>query len=111
LDEAGEYALSDRNDLFGTWVHVFEQDSKEGAVFRPEDADIPLSRRPRERVELHEDGSAVLLMAGADDRYGSQPARWSREDGEIVVRDSRDRVHMRIVQESPGRLVVRMGGR
>lgn len=98
-------------DLFGTWVHVFEQDSKAGAVFRRADTDIPLSRRPRERVELHEDGRAVLLTAGGDDRYVPQPAQWTREDGEIVVRDSRGRVHMRIVEEFPERLVVRMGGR
>jgi hypothetical protein len=91
---------------FGTWVHVFEQDTAEGAVFRPEDADIPLSRRPRERVELHPDGSAVLLMPGPDDRFVPQPARWTEEAGDMVVRDSRGAVRMRIVRHSSERLVV-----
>jgi hypothetical protein len=89
-------------------VHVFEQDTADGAVFRPVDGDIPLSRRPRERVELRPDGSAVLLMAGGDDRYVPQPGRWCEEGGEIVVRDGGDGVRMRIVGQSPGRLVVRM---
>ena len=33
-----------KESVTGTWVHVFEEDTPEGAVFRPEDADIPLSR-------------------------------------------------------------------
>ena len=100
--------MAEERKIFGTWVHVFEQDSKAGAVFRREDGDIPLSRRPRERVELHEDGSAVLLMAGGDDRYVAQPARWTEEDGEIVVRDGRNRVRMRIIEQSRDALVVRI---
>jgi hypothetical protein len=63
--------------IAGTWVHVFEQDTAAGAVFRPEEGDIPLSRRPRERVEMHADGSAVLWAGGPDDRYVAQPATWA----------------------------------
>ena len=91
-------------------MHVFEQDSADGAVFRPEDADIPLSRRPRERVELCADGSAVLLMAGEDDRYVPRPGNWTEEAGAIVVRDSRGAVRMRVIAHAPGRLVVRLRG-
>ena len=34
------------------WAHVFEEDGPEGAVYRPEDAERPRSRRPRTRVSL-----------------------------------------------------------
>jgi hypothetical protein len=98
----------DKNPIAGTWVHVFEEDTPAGAVFRPEDADIPLSRRPRERVELRADGSAVLLVPGPDDRFVPQPARWSEEGGAVVVRDAREAVRMRIVKQSADRLVVEM---
>ena len=33
-------------------------------MFRPEDGAIPLSRRPREQIELAEDGSATVFTAG-----------------------------------------------
>jgi hypothetical protein len=89
-----------------TWVHVFEEDTDEGQVFRREDADIPLSRRPRERIELGADGSAALLRPGPDDRFVREPARWTEEGGQIVVRDSADAVRMRIVSRSADRMVV-----
>lgn len=98
----------DREPLAGTiWVHVFEEDTAEGAVFRPEDADIPLSRRPRERFELKADGTAVLSMPGPDDRVVPQPARWREEADEVVVCDAAGAVRLRIVGRSADRLVVR----
>ena len=84
--------------LFATaWVHVFEEDTAAGAVYRPEDADIPLSRRPRERLELHADGSARVFTAGPDDRPVGRPATWSDASGNADVR---------IIARSPDRLVV-----
>jgi hypothetical protein len=95
--------------LFGTvWVHVFEEDTADGATFRPETADIPLSRRPRERVRLHEDGSAELFGGGADDRPVPQGARWTEEGGTIVVRDGAGRVRLRIGALSSGTLVAHL---
>ncbi len=91
-----------------TWVHVFEQDTSDGAVFRPEDTDIPLARRPRERLELSPDGSATLLMPGPDDRLVPHPATWREEGDAIVVRDAADQVRMTIVQRAPDRLVARL---
>ena len=77
--------MSDRpkpgDRLFTTrWVHLFEQDSPEGEVYAPEDGPIPLSRRPRERLELKPDGSAVVFGPGADDRPAPQPARWTEDE-------------------------------
>jgi hypothetical protein len=92
-----------------TWVHVFEKDTAEGAVYLPEDAaDIPLSRRPRERIELGADGKATLLVPGPDDRFIPQPARWTEEGDDVVVRDASNAVRLRIVERTPDRLVVKV---
>ena len=78
------------NRLFATgWVHAFEEDTAEGAVYRPRGSKLPLSRRPRERLELDADGTARIFVQGPDDRYIEQPASWHDEDG--VRRGSRAR--------------------
>ena len=93
--------------LFGiTWVHVFEEDTGAGAVFRPETADIPLSRRPRERLRLYEDGTAAVLTGGPDDRPRSRPARWTREGDTLVVTGADGGVRLRVVGGSADRLIV-----
>ena len=75
--------------LFSTrWIHVFEEDTAEGAVYRPEDTKVRLSRRPRERLELRRDGSATLFQGGPDDRLVETKSEWTRKDGGIVVRTS-----------------------
>jgi hypothetical protein len=94
--------------LFGvTWVHVFEEDTAEGAVYRREDDDIPLSRRPRERIQLQSDGTAQISVQGSDDRYVEQPATWSEEEGALVVRKGSGTPSLRLVTQSPSRLIVR----
>ena len=99
-------------DLTGiTWVHVFEEDTPRGAVFRPEHSDIPLARRPRERVTLHADGTAVLMTGGGDDRFVPQQGQWREEAGVIVVRDAGDNVRFRVVEHSADRLVLRKSER
>jgi hypothetical protein len=85
---------------------VFEEDSGEGAVYRADDADIPLSRRPRERFRLDRDGSARLFAAGPDDRLVEQTATWVEEAGAVVIRAAGGGPVLRIVQRSPERLVV-----
>jgi hypothetical protein len=68
--------------LFGTtWVHVFEEDSSEGAVYRPEQDDIPLSRSRVSGFLLEPNGAARMLIPGPDDRYVEEPAKWSKEQG------------------------------
>ena len=70
------------NRLFATgWVHAFEEDTAEGAVYRPRGSKLPLSRRPRERLELDADGTARIFVQGPDDRYIEQPASWRDEGG------------------------------
>ena len=89
------------------WVHVFEEDTPDSATFRPEEADIPLSRRPRERFELRPDGSAVLMGGGPDDRPVAQPASWAVDGSDIVV-SAGGTTRLRIVEQSRDRLRVRM---
>jgi len=86
------------------WVHVFEEDTERGAVYRPEDDDIPLSRRPRERIQLQSDGSATVQLSGADDRYVDHTAQWTRDGNAIVIRTGKRQ--LRLVEQSPTRLVI-----
>jgi hypothetical protein len=93
-----------------TWVHVFEEDTPDGAVYRPADDNIPLSRRPRERLTLADDGTARVSMPGPDDRLTDQPATWTADGDTLVVRTTARGAAPReivIVERSPKRLVVR----
>src|SRR5262245_29571872 len=94
--------------LFGTtWVHVFEEDTASGEVYRPESDGIPLSRRPRRRLSFSRDGSAKIGSPGPDDRPADVAATWTRDGDDIVVAPANgDRV-LRATLESPTRLVVR----
>ena len=92
----------------GVWVHVFEEDTSAGAVFKPEDADIPLSRRPRERIEFRSGGAATLWTGGADDRPAPISARWTHEDDGLVVRDGDGTVRLRVLAQSADRLLVKL---
>ena len=98
------------NRLFATaWVHSYEEDTAEGAVYRPRGSKLPLSRRPRERLELNADGTARVFVQGPDDRYIEQPASWHDEDACVVVRTREGSTELRIVDRSPERLIVQVG--
>jgi hypothetical protein len=93
--------------LYATrWVHVFEEDDAAGAVYRPAEDKIPLSRRPREQFELRPDGSARLFVAGADDRPAGLAATWRDEGGTIVIRSEQGGRELRIVKRTRDRLTV-----
>lgn len=94
-------------NIFGiVWIHVFEQDTADGAVFLPEDADIPLSRRPRERFVLRADGSASWFTADAGDRPSAADAQWTIEDADVRLRDDRGRPILRLSDYSDPRRVI-----
>jgi hypothetical protein len=101
--------VSDYEPLFSKrWVHVFEEDGPEGAVYRPEDEDIPLSRRPRQRLAFSRDGTARIGVAGPDDRVREVEGRWREEGGEIkVTRSSTAAEEMRVRVRSADCLLVR----
>jgi hypothetical protein len=93
-----------------TWVHVFEEDGTEGAVYRPDAGILPLSRRPRQRLSLSPDGSARLMVSGPDDRLHEVHGRWTEKAGEIAVTPDAGPVpvqplHLRVVASD--RLLVR----
>lgn len=67
------------------WVHVFEEDTATAAVYRPEESDIPLSRRPRTAIEFGRDGTARVSTGGPDDRSVAAPARWRVTAGVITI--------------------------
>jgi hypothetical protein len=101
----------DASDVSGVrWVHVFEDDTPAGEVYRPESMDIPLSRRPRRRFELRLDGSATLFTSGPDDRYVGRLGAWHTDDGGLTVlfpaTRQDDAVRFRVVEGSRSRLVV-----
>ena len=99
---------TDDSRLYATrWVHVFEEDDASGAVYRPAEDKIPLSRRPRTQFELSADGSARLFVAGADDRPVGTAATWREEHGTIVIRPAGGGPELHIVKRSRDRLTVR----
>lgn len=94
--------------LFTTrWVHVAEEDTGDGAVYRPDDDNIPLSRIPRHWLELREDGSARVFVPGPDDRPVEQPATW-KDAGAPSPSRSRKGPEVTIVHRAPARLVVKL---
>ena len=75
-----------KDALFATtWVHAFEEDTPDAAVYRLDTGDLPRSRRPRQRLTLRPDGSARLVVSAPDDRLQEIEARWTEEAGEITV--------------------------
>jgi hypothetical protein len=102
----------DRKALTATrWVHAFEEDTTESEVYRPSGAPIPLSRRPRQRLEFAPDGTALVLNPGPDDRFIESRATWAEEKGVVVLRTKPTRaqlaIELRIVEATSKRLIVR----
>ena len=95
------------------WVHMFEEDTGAGAVYRPDTGDVPLSRRPRGQLTLSPDGTARVTVGGPDDRPIDIDAQWTQDGDELVVRPKggsggADRV-LRVTIEAPTQLLVRKG--
>jgi hypothetical protein len=93
------------------WVHLFEEDSADGELYRPDTGDIPLSRRPRRRLSFSPDGSVRVALPGPDDRLREEHASWQQEGDDVVVRSTSDRGGaeqvLRLSLQSPTRLIVR----
>jgi hypothetical protein len=87
------------------WVHVFEEDTAQGAVYRPEDGAIPLSRRPREHIAFAGDGSATVFIAGADDRLVEHAASWQQDGQRIVIRRP-DGTELHVIDQAADRLII-----
>jgi hypothetical protein len=97
--------------LLGTrWVHVFEEDTAAGEVYRPDSAQIPLSRRPRRALELGADGGARVWSADAGDRPQAVDGHWRESDGVITVSvpaaHGGTALQLRVLQHGGGRLLI-----
>ena len=107
--------MPSRRHLVGKWIHMFEEDTEQGAVYRRDQGEAPLSRRPRERLEIDEDGTARMLVGGPDDRLDAIPATWSEKEGEVIVRLEQPKSksesgavrEYRVVERSADRIVIR----
>jgi hypothetical protein len=97
---------SEPDQLFANrWVHIAEQDTAEGAVYVPDDDRVPLSRKPRDWLELRADGSATLFVPGPDDRPVERQATWQEAGGSQRTRGGS--ADLEIVDRSASRLVVK----
>ena len=102
-------------DLVGKWIHMFEEDDEHGEVYRRDLGDAPLSRRPRERLEIAADGTAMFRTGGADDRLVASAATWSEAQGHVTIRVAQPSggsrgakaSEYRVVESSHDRLVLR----
>jgi hypothetical protein len=91
-------------------VHVFEEDSPDGQVYKPGSGPIPLSRRPREALTLHANGTATVETGGPADKPIPHSARWRAAGQDIVVEldapAAGSPAELHVTSESPDRLVV-----
>lgn len=93
------------------WIHAYEKDSSGDEVYRPVTVDLPLSRRPRERLQCKPDGTGFVAVGGPDDRSQVLPATWVADGEQVVIRlttPSASRTTYRVVSISADRLLVRV---
>jgi len=72
-------------DVTGSWIHAFEEDTPDAAVYRPGDRPVRPARRPRRRLEFHPDGTFVERRPGPDDRLYEVKGRWERRGPDRIA--------------------------
>ncbi|GAA3984136.1 hypothetical protein GCM10023085_77810 [Actinomadura viridis] len=73
-------------DPTGAWIHAFEEDTPDAAVYRPAEHPFRPARRPRRRLEFRADGTFAERRPGPDDRLYEIRGRWERQGpGRIAV--------------------------
>jgi hypothetical protein len=76
-----------RVPILGRWVHERERDSGDVQIYRREDAALPLSRLPRELLEIRDDHTASRLRPGPADARVREDGTWEvGRDGRVVLR-------------------------
>lgn len=88
------------------WVHLYEEDTAEGAMYAPEEAGVPLARRPRGRIVLFPDGEAEVSVGGPDDRPVATSGRWARAGDRITIRLAEGGRVLHVRTLSPERWIV-----
>jgi hypothetical protein len=69
--------------VFGDWLHSFEEDTEDIAVFRPSGYHFPAARG-RRGFELHEDGRFVRYEIAPGDGLRALPGRWRALDTRTI---------------------------
>jgi hypothetical protein len=95
-------------DLPGRWMHSFEEDHDDVAVYRPSSYEFPRARG-RDGLEFASDGSFTEWAAGRGDARQPVPGRWRAGDAdrlEVSTERSGAQV-LEIVHLGPDRLEVR----
>ncbi len=59
------------------WIHAGEEDAGATRTYRPQGWPLPLSRRPRQILELHDDGRFISRTAGPADARIGREGRWT----------------------------------
>jgi len=67
------------------WLHSREEDTGAQIVFRPPDYDFPLTRRPREILELRPDGTLIKGIPSASDSVEEKGGKWKIEGSNRLV--------------------------
>lgn len=78
------------DSLHRRWVHSFEEDRDDEAVFRPASFDLPPARG-RRSIELRKDGSYVEAFPGPVDVPREAGGHWSLEGDRLALRPDGDR--------------------
>ena len=78
-------AKINKENLHGEWVHSSEEDTADETVFRPADYDFPLTRRPRQSLELKPDGKLVKGIATAADSIAEAEGNWELADNNKIA--------------------------
>ena len=95
-------------DLEGEWLHSFEEDHDDVAVYRPAEHDFPRARG-RDGLEFAPDGSFTEWAVGRGDAGEALPGRWrtaGEDQLEVSTERGGDQV-LEIVHLDPDRLEVR----
>lgn len=100
----------DTTVLVQSWVHSYEEDSADQAVYRPENFTFPTSRG-RGGFDLKLDGTAIQFGPGPTDQTATLPGRWEvGEDGWLTLylggSDTPSRM-MKITSLSPDKLILK----
>jgi hypothetical protein len=96
-------------DLSGRWVHSFEEDHEDVAVYRPFEYAFPPGRAPRDGIEFSADGSFTEWGAGRGDARIPVPGRWraAGADAVAVTTERGGEQVLEVVRMAPDRLEVR----
>jgi hypothetical protein len=94
--------------LSGRWLHSFEEDHGDVAVYRPADHPFPPARG-RDGIEFADDGSFTEWAIGRGDAREPVPGQWHTADAATVAvnTDRGGRQVLEVVHLGPDRLEVR----